>query len=314
MKNILQVISIICSFLILNNASACEHDDFDSWKKCFITDKLENKFDEKVIKIFEKATFIPKVITLDKKQPEKKLTYQQYQKLIAINDKIAKARSYLKNNLDDLKTVSEEYEVEPEIIVALIAMESDLGERQGNFNIIDSLATLAYEGRRKTFFENELIHALKIAEENNLEYEVFNGSWAGAMGQCQFMPSSYRNFAVNYDKHEHADIWHSKLDVFASAANYLAKNGWKKGNNQFLPLNKNHKNFNEYSNFYQSNCSSNSELCSYNDNQNLLFLNKDVINAPGFIVGNNIKILMKWNKSYYFSLSVLNIANSIKTS
>jgi len=314
MRSISATILTICNLLLFNSAFACEHDDFESWRECFIQDKLDGRYSEKSINILKSAHFIPRVITLDKKQPEKKLNYYQYQKLVAINDKIAKAKIYFKNNIDDLKKVADEFNVEPEIIVALVAMESDLGEIQGKFNVIDSLATLSYEGRRKAFFEKELINALKIAEENNLDYDDMMGSWAGAMGQCQFMPSSYLSYAVNYDGIEHPDIWKSKLDVFASAANYLSKNGWQKGENKFLPLSKKSKDFNNYADYYKTNCSSNSEVCPYTNNQNLLFLNNDVINSPGFIVGNNVKVLMKWNKSYYFSLSVLNIANSIKAS
>ncbi len=111
-------------------------------------------------------------------------------------------------------------------MVALWGIESNFGERQGSYSVFGALATLAYEGRRAAFFRRELLSALQIADKGYADAGEMRGSWAGAMGQNQFMPSTYLGYAVDFDGDGHRDIWHSLPDVFASMANYLDKSGW----------------------------------------------------------------------------------------
>ena len=121
------------------------------------------------------------------------------------------------------------YGVAPEIIVSIWGIETNYGKYMGKFNVIEALATLAYASRRKNFFKKELLNSLLIYEKNIKDMnKVLMGSWAGAMGQGQFMPSSFLNYAVDYDKDKIVDIWNSHYDIFASIANYLKSHGWKK--------------------------------------------------------------------------------------
>lgn len=307
MKSILaQTLVLVTNLLFipaLTNAS-CNYEDFEGWKDCFVKEKLSQRMNSVDASALRSAQYVPKVVDLDKKQPEKKLTLKEYQKLIDVKAKVARGKIFYQDNQELIDAVASEYKVNPEIIVALIGLESDYGHNQGNYNIIDSLATLSYEGRRKNFFEKELLNALTIAKNEKFHYKDFQGSWAGAMGQCQFMPSSYLSYAVDYDHNGVKDIWHSKADVVASAANYLAKNGWRMGNTSITRIHNLDKN-------YAFNCK-NKDICSYKDDLNLIFVKNNDTITDTFAVGKNYKVLMKWNQSNFFVLSILTIADKIK--
>jgi membrane-bound lytic murein transglycosylase B len=135
-------------------------------------------------------------------------------------------KEQLAENRPLLEAVSARYGVPPKFILALWGMETSYGKAPGNFPVVGSLATLAYDGRRAAFFRGELIDALKIIDQRGVPPEQMRGSWAGAMGQTQFMPSSYLRFAVSYSGAATPDIWSNRADVFASIANYLARSGW----------------------------------------------------------------------------------------
>ena len=141
-------------------------------------------------------------------------------------ERLKAAREHLQGNRALLAEVGRRYGVQPRFIVALWGIETGFGKVTGNFPVIAALATLAYDGRRSTFFRGELIAALRIVDEGKIDPQEMLGSWAGAMGQSQFMPSSYLRFAVSYRGDGHGDIWHSSEDVFASIANYLHQSGW----------------------------------------------------------------------------------------
>jgi membrane-bound lytic murein transglycosylase B len=168
-----------------------------------------------------------KVIVLDRKQPESTMTMEEYLKKVVPQARIQRARKEYEANLPLLKAVSQRYGVQPEYIVALWAVESNFGERMGNYAIVHSLATLAYDGRRSAFFRKELLNALTILQQGHISVDAMLGSWAGAMGQCQFMPSSFLRYAVDYNGDGRKDIWQTREDVFASIANYLSSEGWK---------------------------------------------------------------------------------------
>lgn len=322
MQNIiLKIRLLVISFFFFGSAVACEQTDFDAWKECFIQEK-QLTADEAAV--FENAQFLPRVIELDRKQPESTLTFTKYKKIISLPNKIKNAKAYYEQNKDLLNEIGAKYNVEPEIIVALVGMESDFGNIMGKFNVVDSLASLSFEGRRKAFFEKELLNILKIAHQQGLGYDDFKGSWAGAMGQCQFMPSSFLSFAVDYDGDGVANIWSSKADVFASAANYLASSGWKVGNNGITRIvndvdskklsktSENNPSYKALAMNFRDYCAENGKLCEYEDNFFLLSLKDDANLQPAFLIGKNFAVLMKWNRSHYFGLSVLAIADSIK--
>ncbi len=316
MKNIFQKI-LLLNFFVLHIASAnaedeCMYFTFEGWKECFIQTKLNNVPSSKAQELLEKATINERVISLDKKQPESTLDFKGYLNNIGFKNKVAKGKEFLKNNKQTLEIISKIYNVEPEIIVALVGMESDYGKIQGRFNIIDSIASLAYDGRRKDLFENQLLAAIKIAEEDDLDYKDFKGSWAGAMGWCQFMPTSFRDFAVDHNNDGVRDIWGTKEDIFASAANYLSLHGWERGESNVAKFDEKANNNQNSEALNIGICDDSSKLCKLSDNLYLLFQENDGTILPTFLVGKNFNVLMKWNKSYYFSLSVLMIADQLK--
>lgn len=170
---------------------------------------------------------IPRVIELDRKQPEFSLTPDQYLSRVVNENRVKKGRRLLKENAALLAEVTAKHKVQPRFVVALWGIETDFGRLTGGFSVIPALATLAHDGRRSAYFRKELFNALKIIDQGHITAAKMMGSWAGAMGQSQFMPSSFLNYAVDYDGDGRRDIWTTRADVFASAANYLAGVGWR---------------------------------------------------------------------------------------
>ncbi|MCI5050312.1 MAG: lytic murein transglycosylase [Rickettsiales bacterium] len=177
-------------------------------------------------RIFKNMKPHERVIELDRKQPEGTKTLTQYLTGSVTASRVNKGRALLKKHSAILNKISKEFGVQPRFIVALWGTETSYGGYTGNMDTIRSLMTLAYDGRRSEFFRDELLKALRIIEEGHISYADMKGSWAGALGQCQFMPSSFYEFAVDYNKDGKIDIWNSLPDVFASIANYLSKSGW----------------------------------------------------------------------------------------
>lgn len=310
----LKILAISLFSSVAHAKSNCTYFSFEGWKECFIEEKLGGHASPKAKEFLENANLNEKVIKLDNKQPEKKIHFDRYHQIIGFKSKIKEGKTFLKQNRTLLNEISAKYNVEPEVIVALIGIESSFGKRQGNFNIIDSLATLSYDGRRKTLFENQLKAAIEMGEENNLTYDEFVGSWAGAMGKCQFMPTSYKAYAVDYDNDGKKDIWNSNADAFASAANYLNLHGWKNGDSKVAALSQKTQNKYSQSQNYNKNCKKERKPCKTSDGFHLISLKKNDIIDLDYKVGNNFNVLMKWNRSYFFSLSVLMIADGIKNS
>ena len=172
-----------------------------------------------------------KVLKLYNNQPEFKITFDNYYNRNINQKRIKLGKDLLKKYQNILTEIHAKYDVAPEIIVSIWGIETNYGMYMGNFNVIEALPPLAYSSRRKSFFKKELLNSLLIYETNFKDTDkVLIGSWAGAMGQGQFMPSSFLNYAVDYDKDKIVDIWNSHYDIFASIANYLKSHGWKKQN------------------------------------------------------------------------------------
>jgi len=169
---------------------------------------------------------IDKVLKLDRSQPEFTRTFEDYLASTVSASRVALGRKLYAENAAILNKIGTTYKVQPRFIVAFWGIESDFGRLQGGFPVCQALATLAWDGRRSSFFRDELLNALTIVEEGHITAQAMTGSWAGAMGQTQFMPSSFRKFAVDYDGDGRRDIWTTRKDVFASIANYLAQSGW----------------------------------------------------------------------------------------
>ena len=168
----------------------------------------------------------PRVLALDRKQPEFVQTTEDYLKARLSDNRIRDGRKLRRLYNEDLLAVERSYQVDANYIVAFWGLETNYGRYQGNYSVIRSLATLGHDPRRHSFFTRELLSALKILEQGHVESRSFVGAWAGAMGQSQFMPSSFFGYAQDFDGDGKKDIWNSELDVFASIANYLNKNGW----------------------------------------------------------------------------------------
>jgi membrane-bound lytic murein transglycosylase B len=170
---------------------------------------------------------IARVIELDRRQPESVQTLAQYLATRLTTTKIENGRKRLADNAALLARVEQRFKVQARYIVALWGMESDYGRFMGDFPIVGALATLAHDGRRSAFFREELLNALRILERKRMRSTDLRGSWAGAMGQCQFMPSNYLAYAIDLEGDGKADIWGDLADVFASMGNFLGKLGWR---------------------------------------------------------------------------------------
>jgi membrane-bound lytic murein transglycosylase B len=294
-------------------------DGFDKWVVDFKKYALEEGISNDVLeKAFKDIKFIDKIVQHDKNQPHKKLTFREYRSKVVSENRIKKGQELYKQHEEILDRVARHYKVNKEYIVALWGIETFYGKITGGYNIIDSLATLTYDGRREKFFKKELINALKIMESQKLEKDIFKGSWAGAMGQCQFMPSSYLSYAVDFNNDGKADIWSDMEDIFASIANYLSKNGFKY--NQPITvrvkfskvmdhslLNKNvKKSVEEWKKEGVGLVTwAKSDLKGY-----ITYADKN--NEDAFLHFDNYKTITRWNRSNYFAYSVSTLGRQIK--
>ncbi len=213
---------------LVATAPVCAADmDFKSWLAGVRQEAIgQGMRPQSVDRALKDAHPIDRVLELDQRQPETTLTFDQYIERVVSQARIKAGRDRLAENRPLLDEIGRRYGVQPKFIVALWGIETDFGRVTGDFPIISALATLAYDGRRSAFFRRELIAAIKIVDQGYIKPEEMTGSWAGAMGQSQFMPSSYLQYAVSYRDDGRRDIWHRREDVFASIANYLARLGW----------------------------------------------------------------------------------------
>lgn len=176
---------------------------------------------------FADVYFIERAVSKDRSQPEVQLTLDTYLEQRLSWLKVQRGRSVLKDSHAQLIPIQQQYGVAPEVVVGLWGLESSYGRNVGRYPLIPALTTLAFDGRRADFFRKELLAALLILDEGHITPERMTASWAGAMGQAQFMPSSFVHYAVDGDGDGHKDIWTNQTDVFASIANYLKLSGWR---------------------------------------------------------------------------------------
>ena len=228
--SILALISIIVCWCPITNATAQNIEgDFSNWLKNIQAEARSSGISQKTLEIAfaDIQRPLPEVVERDQSQPEFTQSLEDYVIARVTDERITTGRRMMKRYPTWLGRVEREFGVQRRFIVALWGIESNYGEHTGNFPVIQSLVTLVYDGRRSTYFRKELLNALHILDNGHLSLEDMKGSWAGAMGQCQFMPSSFRRYGVDADGDSRIDIWNSIPDVFASTANYLAKAGWK---------------------------------------------------------------------------------------
>ena len=319
------IITVLC-FLNLSAKSLDSpdlnytHDNplsWKEWKKNTILD-LKKDFSESTINHFKKLTFNKKVIELDRKQPEFTITFEKYLSNHLNKKKIEKLNKEYFKNKDLLDKIKHKYQVDPKILVSLWGIETYFGNYVGKFNILRSLASLAYDGRRSNFFFGELKKALWIIDNNHVEIDNFKGSWAGAFGQTQFMPSTFANFAVDFNSDNKIDLF-QKNDALASAANYLKKSGWINnltwGEKVSLKLTKDLRQLFEKKsykniNFWESNGIKFKN--DYNKKDKLRLIIPDSTEGQCFLVNKNFDVILNWNRSNYFALTVFLLSNEIK--
>ncbi len=170
-----------------------------------------------------------KVIDNDRRQAEFTLTWPQYRERVIPDSRMQAARQHFAEERALLQQVEQRYGVDSGTMIGIWGVESAFGANKGSYRLTEALSTLAWEGRRAAYFRKELMNALRILDAGDVTVARLTGGWAGAMGQPQFMPSSYLQYAVDFEGHGRRDIWDSKPDVFGSMANYLARNGWRRG-------------------------------------------------------------------------------------
>ena len=284
---------------------------------------------------FANVTFHKRAVKADRNQPEKVETLDTYLPKRLPKWKVKRARDMYKKHQVLLEKVAAEYGVQARFIVALWGLETNFGKIMGNYNVISALSTLAYEGRREVFFKKQLWAALKILKEGHIDITNMKGSWAGAMGQNQFMPTSFVAYAVDGDGDGKKDIWGNQADVFSSMANYLKKEGWNDeltwGRQVKLPDGFDTalaipKNTGGRKNWLKAWAKTEKTLAQWQelgvrrtDGTNLpkvdikaALVFPDDANGRAYLAYNNYKSLMHWNLSYYFVSSVGHLSDHIK--
>lgn len=302
--------------------------DFDVYVAALKKEALEKGYDEALVdQALATAKFKKKVISADKNQPEVKETLETYLPKRVPQWKIDRARKLYKENQDVLEKVAKEYGVQARFIVALWGLESNFGKIQGGHSVIASLVTLAFDGRRETMYKNQLWAALDILKEGHITLDKFKGSWAGAMGQTQFMPTSFNAYAVDYNGDGRKDIWTTEEDAFASIANYLKQAGWNDdltwGRQVKLPegfdnaniLKRGTRTRSQWLEYWKESERSLADWQAIgvrkmdgsdlpNVDVTAAMVMPDDVNGRMYLAYDNYKALMHWNRSYYFATSV----------
>ncbi|HWK53182.1 MAG TPA: lytic murein transglycosylase [Hyphomicrobiales bacterium] len=211
--------------------AALPAQDFTAWLNELRSEALGRGIDQGTLDAAFAGVQIPldRVLELDRNQPEFVQTFTAYMRNRMSDARVARGQRLLVEHADLFSRIEREYGVQPHYLAAFWALESNFGDATGGFSVVNALATLAYDPRRADMFRGELLTALRIIQAGHIQASEMTGSWAGAMGQCQFMPSTFASYAVDGDGDGRIDIWHSLPDVFASAANYLSRSGWKPG-------------------------------------------------------------------------------------
>ncbi len=322
-KNLLGIfVGLLCS--LSPHVFAEEKQDFETYVQGLKKEGLENGFDAPFLEsAFQGIRYREKAVKADRNQPEKRLTLSEYIPKAVPDWKVKKARLLYEENYNDLVRIGKEFGVQPRFLVALWGIESNFGQYTGNFSVVEALSTMAYEGRREAFFRKELFHALSILKEGHIEPSGLKGSWAGAMGQCQFMPSSFIAYAADGNGDGKKDIWTTRADVFASSANYLKKANWNSdytwGREISLP-----KTFDKKQAGLEK---GKAKTLAQWDALGVRRLNKaslpkvnikawliqpDDELGRSYLVYGNYQSLLRWNRSHYFALAVSHLADRIE--
>ncbi|MGB0749766.1 MAG: lytic murein transglycosylase [Magnetospiraceae bacterium] len=322
----LPTLALVCGSVLFSPPAHSATDipdspDFETWLKELRAEAQERGVSDTILEeAFQGVRPLPRVIELDRSQPEGRWTLQQYLNNVVTAGRVKQAKRRLKENQALLDAVGKAYGVQPRFLVSLWGIETSFGHNTGGFKVIDALTTLAHDGRRSAYFRGELLDALTILEQGHIQVRNMKGSWAGAMGQCQFMPSSFLKYAQDYDGDGKQDIWNTRGDIFASAANYLSKEGWKDdetwGREVLIPKD------------FDATLAGEDTIKTLSDWQALGVrridgtdlptrdLNASLIligdqNPRAFIIYDNFRTILTWNRSYYFAVAVGTLADRI---
>ena len=322
----------IFTIFIFTASLSDNETDFLNWKKSFKQIALQNDISEKTFDMtMSNVKFLPDVIKYDRYQPEFYEDTKTYISKRASSKKVSKGISFYKENSKLINTIEAQYNIEKELLLALMGIETNFGTYVGKMDILSSLATLSFDKRRTEFFSNELLILLRLIETNQIDYKTLYGSWAGAFGYFQFMPSTMKNYAIDYDKNSYINLKNNN-DAYASAANYLSQIGWNDKLPCFYKINLLNDVPKKYLNvsakklhnkkklkYFRKYISDEYILDKKFDNltTSLITPDKDIIPDaetlnPAYLVFDNYEIILKWNRSLRFSLAVCTLKDKLK--
>ena len=330
----MKIINFFILLIIFTSSNVFAYDelDFIEWKKNFKQTAMLNDISKKTFeKVMVNVKFLPKVIKYDRYQPEFYEDTKTYIDKRSSDNKLKKGVSFYNQNSELIIDIENKFDVEKELLLALMGIETNFGTYVGKMDILSSLATLSYDERRSDFFTNELITLLKLIETNQINYKTLYGSWAGAFGFFQFMPSTIRDFALDYNNDKLVDLKNSE-DAFASAANYLSNIGWKENQPCFYRIKLKERIPSKYLNvsakklhhkkeliFFKKYIENYDELGFIDDKLSVAIItpDKDIIPdaktyIPAYIVFDNYEIILKWNRSLRFALAVCTLKDKFK--
>ena len=321
--------SFFLFIFFFNNSFA--NDDFNKWLKTFKVKAINSGISEKVVnELMSKAKFLPKVIEYDRYQPEFYEDTFTYIKKRSSNRKLKEGLELYSKEKTIIESIEKDFNVEKELLLALMGIETNFGKYLGKMDIVSSLATLSYDKRRSEFFTEELLILLKLVDRKIVSKDILFGSWAGAFGNFQFMPRTIRNYAIDYNNNKTIEL--KKIeDSFASAANYLKTIGWKKNQPCFYKIELKNNIPKKYLNSSARNIKNKKQFSFLKDyiknyenldiKENLLAAiiipDKDIIPgaetlSPAYIVFENYEKILNWNRSLRFALAVCTLKESFK--
>ena len=321
MKKINIFLILFIAFIV--KPSIANEFSFENWLKNFKKYALKNDISEKTFnKTMSNVNFLPKVIKYDRFQPEFYEDTVTYITKRSSSQKVNKGIELYKKNENFINLIDNNFSVEKSLLLSLMGIETNFGTYVGKMDILSSLSTLSYDKRRSAFFTNELITLLQLVEKEVIDHNILFGSWAGAFGNFQFMPTTIKNYAIDYDKNDIIELKSIK-DSFASAANYMNKIGWKKNEPCFIKVELNINTPNIYLNTSAKKLHNKKKfayLKKYILNNNDYALDDSLIAAiitpdkdivpdsesfkPAYIVFENYEKILKWNRSLRFALAV----------
>jgi len=331
-KKMSKIFKIICAinFFLVSNVF-CNETNFDSWLKDFKLRAVSSGISQKVVEdVLSEAKYLPKVIEYDRYQPEFYEDTFTYIKKRSSKKKIKDGIKLYKKEKNLIDEVEDKFEVEKELLLALMGIETNFGKYLGKMDIISSLATLSFDKRRSEFFTQELLILLSLVDKQIIKKEILYGSWAGAFGNFQFMPRTIRNYAIDFNNNKTIELKKTE-DSFASAANYLKKIGWKKNQPCFYKINLNKRIPKKYLNSSARNIKNKKKVIffkKYIDNFEKLKIrnnykvaiiipDKDIIPgsetySPAYLIFENYEKILNWNRSLRFALAVCTLKDSFK--